>query len=113
MVLAATYILRLKAGGYCHWALPCSSWVWISRGSSGRSVEEPRGNGLSMAATGNRQAARLSLLTLVLYVRRVFWGLEQPGSSLLPRHPNIQHIMSLNAVMFGWPAGTMARLCHV
>ncbi len=31
------YILRLQADGMIWWAPPCSSWVWINRGTAKRS----------------------------------------------------------------------------
>ena len=89
---------------------PCSTWIWISRGSTFRSHLRPRGNKRRSKAVrmANRMVRRICCLKLgcmldatysvcgplfvtnaiprIEYARKKdgFWTIEQPQSSLLP-----------------------------
>lgn len=57
--LAMAAVSRLKPGGLLHCAPVCSSWVWISRGSSGRTWYQPLGDtSRKFVKDGNCMAAR-------------------------------------------------------
>ena len=43
MLKALQHVLRLREGSLIHCGPPCSSWVWINRGTSGRSTSNPEG----------------------------------------------------------------------
>lgn len=44
MLKPVQHVLRLKPGGLLHAGPPCSSWVWLNRGTSKRSDTNPEGN---------------------------------------------------------------------
>lgn len=58
---------------------------------------------------GNLCVARFVLLVLVAYARGCIWAVEQPGSSLMPNHPRMQHLLHLS-VRGIMPANVMQRL---
>ena len=69
----------------------CSSWVWMNRHTSGRSIERPLGNVCrGYIKNANRMVSRVALLCLLLTAKGVFWILEQPKGSLLEHHPRMQ-----------------------
>jgi len=41
---AFAWVARLKDTGFTHWGTVCSTWVWISRHSTGRSKQRPMGD---------------------------------------------------------------------
>ena len=104
-------LLRVRRGGLCFSGLPCSSHVWISRGSTGRSRDCPRGNlQSSTTQAGNEQACRFSLLVLVCVARMVYWVCEQPSSSLAIYLPYIEWVLNLNRINPGLIPGRVVRL---
>ena len=48
LFLLVAAVLRVKAGGTAWWGIPCSPWVWLSRGSTGRSLFNVGGTAPSM-----------------------------------------------------------------
>ena len=93
--LALGVALRIRRGGYCHFAPVCSTWVWMSRWSTGRTEIAPLGE----AATchdANVMTSRVILLVYILIARGVWVTLEQPTSSLMryrqPEIPNQSQI---------------------
>ena len=91
--LAVLHILMLEEHG-CLWMAPvCSSWVFMSRGSTERSPACPLGVGLA-AARGNTMMSRAVLLARLAHARRVSWYVEQPQTSLMPRHPRWQELFN-------------------
>ena len=92
---AITYVLGMKPGGLLWAAPPCSSWVWLSRGSTGRSLENPMGQtSYGRVRAANEQGSRVLLLILLAVVLRnaVFIG-EQPATTLLPHHQRWKTIL--------------------
>ena len=47
--LSLKTLLRVVQGGLVHAGPPCSSWVWINRGTSGRSSWRPEGDRSQMS----------------------------------------------------------------
>ena len=94
---AVLYTIALRADGLLWAAPPCSSWVWLSRGSSGRSAQNPMGSQkYANVRLANQQVARVALLILiaaVLHNARVM--VEQPVSSLLAKHPRWEQLQSI------------------
>ena len=71
-------------------ATVCSTWVWISRASTQRSLGNPLGNVKSKGvAQANAMVTRMVLLICFLASRFIGWVLEQPASSLMARHPRM------------------------
>ena len=77
--------LRSMASGALYWsAPPCSSWVFFSRGSTGRSRALPRGcRRHKKVREQNRLVRRLIYLLQYLNQKGVLWVVEQPASSVL------------------------------
>ena len=68
--------LLIRPGGFCLLAPVCSTWVPMSRGSTGRTMSRPLGNpGQACATTANIMVARCVLIVLTLSARGVWWVL--------------------------------------
>ena len=69
--------------------LPCSSWIWMSRGTTRRSRLRVRGcRRLSKVRAANRMVRRVCYLLEYLRKKECTWTIEQPRSSLVPYyHP--------------------------
>jgi hypothetical protein len=86
----------------------CSTWVWMNRSTSCRSLHSPCGReGLECVRLANQQVARVCLLALLMCITGRAFILEQPGSSLLFAHPSFQslcRICGIHSVRFfmGW-----------
>jgi len=91
--------LRVKPGSVNVFAPVCSSWVWVNRGTSGRSEARPLGRWwLPSVANGNGMVTRVIVLLLIIHVRGGLFVIEQPASSLMHRHPRFQYLMSILSV---------------
>ena len=85
--------------------------MWISRGSSGRTPEDPRGNlDSGFTQKGNLQACRYAMLVMVAVARAVYWVCEQPHSSTAPLLPYMEWVLNLNRLNVGLDAGRLVRL---
>ena len=93
---AVALVLSVSCRGLVHVGHPCASFVWISRSRTKRSRRAPLGDLRNPSVkTANLLSARTVLLLALCVVRRVFWTLEQPGSSLLPYVPSLERFMKL------------------
>ena len=93
---ALSLILRVKHGGLVFACIPCSSWVFLNRGLSGRSAQQPLGRVEQQSVkTANEIASRVALLLLLAVCRGVGCIVEQPGSSLLSVHPRFAQLRRL------------------
>lgn len=113
--MACQYILRLKPGALFWGGLPCSLHVWISRGTSGKTRDNPRGifDGSfkhECVKVANLLAARYALLVLVCLVRQVHWITEQPVSSVAMYLPYLEVALHTARQMLGFPAGLLQKL---
>ena len=92
---ALTYVMGLAPDGFLWAAPPCSSWVWMARGSSGRSKEQPLGRqSHEKVRQANEQISRVVLLLLVaMLLHNAIFMAEQPASTLLPFHPRWQMLL--------------------
>lgn len=72
----------------------CSSWVWVNRSTSGRSIQRPLGDcSKDYVRLANIMVARCALVCLLLSAKGCFWLLEQPSGSLLEQHPRMQWLI--------------------
>ncbi|CAL1130604.1 unnamed protein product [Cladocopium goreaui] len=93
---ALYHICNTKPGSGHMTAPVCSSWVFLSRGSTLRSASRPLGRSDSKAVEdGNILAARALVLCLLASAKAMFWCLEQPASSLMYLHPCFQFLIRL------------------
>lgn len=101
-LVAARNVLRVIPGGVLHGGVPCSSWVFLSRGSSKRSKQFPQGDtGRTHVLKANLITTRFALLVLVALARSVYWCVEQPLSSLMPAYLPMTHVMTMTADYVG------------
>lgn len=81
-------------GGLCWFALPCSSWVFISRGSSKRNRLRPHGQRRYLKVKqANRLARRLVYACRFVEKKGAYWVLEQPVSSLVYLYPPVRALL--------------------
>ena len=73
-------------GGLVHFATVCSTWVFMCRGSTGRSETNPMGKKTANNTHANVMVTRMIILLLYCIANRVQWVLEQPASSLMHLH---------------------------
>ena len=92
LATALVYALSLIERGLGHWATVCSTWIFLSRGSTGR--RSGRVWGLpgrayisENVAVANAAAARMIMICLLLTFRKVSFILEQPLSSIMHELP--------------------------
>jgi hypothetical protein len=89
-------ILRLRRHALFWAGIPCSTFVWINRGTSKRSRECPLGCvDAPSAHAANVMTSRWCLLVLLTVARQACWLVEQPASSLLPCHPRVADIVEM------------------
>lgn len=83
LTLCFAFVLSVVENGFV-WAGPqCSTWVWLSRGTAGRSNTNVDGD-LSRKSVrlGNLTAKCLARVLRVAWIRKVLWAVEQPLSSI-------------------------------
>ena len=91
--LAIRLVLSLSQGALLWVALPCSSWIWINRGTSGRNRLLWAGNTtLKYIHDANKMVSRTVLLLWIASWRGVTWVLEQPISSVMGEHDRLQQL---------------------
>ena len=93
------HVLNLRPGSGAWVAPVCSSWVYMSRGSTGRTKSNPLGwIQYESVVNQNILVARTVLLLLLCQTRKIWWCMEQPTGSLLERHPLFQQFLKLPGV---------------
>jgi hypothetical protein len=81
-------VLRLRPSGFLWAAPPCSSWVFLSKNSTGRRKCTPLGFQENFRVSWNNTLVhRLCCLLELATSFQIFWILEQPTSSTLWQHP--------------------------
>ena len=87
-ITALSWGARIRENGLCSWGTVCSSWVWLSRQMSRRSVLKPFGDeSREFVRLANQQVSRMCLLWFILFAKAVCVLLEQPASSIMNFHP--------------------------
>ena len=98
-VLALMMALMVKDHGFAMIATVCSSWVFVNRATSKRSVWNPLGDThVKSVALANEMVSRMALILWVLESKRCLWLYEQPQTSLLWEHHRMQEYLSKNIV---------------
>lgn len=99
-ICALTMLLTLHPTDGLLWlATVCSTWVWMSRGSTMRSLEFPLGMPCHSTAGANQMVARCGLLIMLCMAFGCAWILEQPATSLMVMHPVMVWLASHNGRM--------------
>ena len=84
---AIILVLSCHPGGLVWWGIVCSSWIWMSRGTTLRHMWDPHGDtSKTCVANGNTMLARVVLLVMVAHALGVGNILEQPSSTLMRYH---------------------------
>lgn len=84
----------LRAGAQAVMAPVCSSWTWMNRGTSQRSLATPLGDMTKdYARNANAMVVRVILLCLLCMAKGVMFMLEQPRHSLMETHPCFQWLV--------------------
>ena len=82
-------VMALQPGGLLWAAPPCSSWVFMSRGSYGR-ARQIEGDGSPRPTANNALVERLVLALEFCATRGCVWIIEQPGTSIMFEYPAMQ-----------------------
>merc|ERR1712137_823536 len=81
--------MRVVIGGVIWFGPPCSSWGWVGRRYSLRSVELPTGDTTnSLVRVANRVMKNVFAIAALAYCRGLHMILETPHGSLVPHLPN-------------------------
>lgn len=87
---------RLRHGSLLWAGVPCSSFVYLNRGTSGRSASSPCGKqDVPSVKAANTIVNRVILLILVAIARNVAWTVEQPLSSVMDSLPRFTRLREL------------------
>ena len=85
---ALEVVLSLVEGAMILLGPPCSLWIFISRSYHRHSQESPLGDVSKAAvASANCLVRNVTLLLVIAHWRKVFFVLEQPGSSAMQYFP--------------------------
>ncbi len=87
LLLVLSTALELMPGGVFWCAPPCSTWVFMSRATTGRHILIEGDTLYPGVVMSNALVERLVLLLEILSLRGVYWIIEQPMSSLMWQYP--------------------------
>ena len=92
--LAVKNILETRAAGLNLFAVVCSSWTFLNRGTSGRDPLRPLDNqGLAYVREANVMVARVVMLIRLAVGCRQACIVENPLSTLVHYHPRFQQLL--------------------
>ena len=86
------HILAMHRGGVFLAAIPCNSWVFFSRNSTGRHLAILGNDSSALVRAHNALVARVVYLLILCIKRGVFWIVEQPWTSIVWNHPRWQYL---------------------
>lgn len=96
---ALALLLRLRIKGVAWFGTPCSSWIFLSRGSTKRSRENPLGDpGSAYITSQNKIVARVVLMIKIAGYFGAHWVVEQPSSSIMDLHPTFARLRRMKKV---------------
>lgn len=89
-------VLRLGPGSGLMMAPVCSSWVFMSRGTTRRRMYAALGDLNSRSVSdGNVMASRVAIILYLAAARGVWFVFEQPVGSLFQEHPRLQQLFGI------------------
>ena len=94
---AVALVCRVRSGGFVWFGIVCSTWVFMSRSSTGRDLNHPLGRATSLVTAANVMTSRVLLLFWLAAARGCFVILEQPSTSLMYMHPRFQELIGQHA----------------
>ena len=75
-------------------APPCSTWVWVSRHSTGRDMDVMGNAESRYVASQNALVARMVFVLVLAIKRNVYFIIEQPTSTLMFEHPAMKQFLA-------------------
>ncbi len=90
-------LMRVRRGGFFFLAPPCSTWIFFSSGSTGRTRSRPLGTKAKSMyiKSQNRLVSRICHLLWIAFQRGVYVIIEQPLSSMMEHHPRFRKLMRI------------------
>lgn len=94
-------------------AIPCSSWIFLSRGSTKRSRLRPKGKrAYKKVRLANKIARRVVYLCHYIEKKGAYWCIENPTSSIIHMYPPMRELLDrpeikeirVNLGQFGAPS---------
>ncbi len=92
-LLAVQIALDLKPGGLMWLAPPCTTWVWMSRATTGRHIQVVGDVTSPPVVRSNALTERLALLLEILHLKNCRYIIEQPCSSCLWDYPALRDVL--------------------
>ena len=86
-------VLRLEPGAAVWFGIVCSTWVWMCRGSTGRSEINVLGTDMGDVRKANQMVSRVCLLYTVAIAKGIAAFLEQPVTSLMHLYSRFQDML--------------------
>ena len=90
---------------------PCSTWVFMSRGSTGRSRLRIRGSKYRKVKEANRFVRRMLYILQYCVKKEIHFVIEQPVSSLMPMYRPLKRFLERHkAIQVSVPLGQYGAL---
>ena len=96
------HILAMHRGGVFLAAIPCNTWVFFSRNSTGRHLAILGNDYAALVRAHNALVARVVYLLILCIKRGVVWIVEQPWTSIVWNHPRWQYLESGLDIMIAY-----------
>jgi hypothetical protein len=93
-LVAIVLICSVCKGGLVWLAPPCSTWVWMSRSSTGRHLDPLGNRDNPNVERQNMLVSRLCYLISLCWHRGVFFVIEQPDSTKMMEHPRLRKLLT-------------------
>ena len=91
-LIALALVMGAHVGAILHAGCPCSTWVYMSRFTTGRHIDIMGDVGKMNVVQANAMVARLVYILILCIKRGVYWTIEQPSSSVLFKHPRWEYL---------------------
>lgn len=106
-------VLRLRPGSLCWLGIPCSLLIWVSLGTSKRGTLFDMFGDISLESVrkSNIHLGRAALLILLCVARQIWWAVEQPGSSRLPKMPFFAELLMDKLIPTSFQRLSCPQLC--
>jgi len=92
-LVAIVTVMTICLNGILWLAPPCSSWVWMSRFSTGRHLSLLGHLFNNNVQSQNALVGRLCYVIVLAIKRGVFFIIEQPASSIMWDHPRLKAVL--------------------
>jgi hypothetical protein len=101
-LLAVAMIWSVAPGGLVWFAPPCSTWVWMSRHSTGRDKEVKGKTSNPNIQRQNCLVSRLCYLIVLCWHRSVTFVIEQPASTIMFKYPRLKKLLDRFGDCINW-----------